>query len=65
MRSDEIKIPEPEKFTDNAGNKARFFAYLKALSGKDRQKVRTAENPGMSGLMKELEKTRLDTCDNA
>ena len=65
MRSDEIKIPEPEKFTDNAGNKARFFAYLKALSGKDRQKVRTKDDHGMSGLMKELEKTRLDTCDNA
>ena len=65
MRSDEIKIPEPEKFTDNTGSKARFFAYLKALSGKDRQKVRTKNEHGMSGLMKELEKTKLDTCDNA
>ena len=64
MRS-EIKTPEPEKCTENADNKVRLFAYLKALSGKDRQKARTADNPGRSGLMKELEKTRLDTCDNA
>ncbi len=64
MRS-EIKTPEPEKCTENAGNKVRLYAYLKALSGKDRQKARTTDNPGRSGLMKELEKTRLDTCDNA
>ena len=65
MRSDEIKIPKPEKWTAHSGDKVRFFAYLKALSGKDRQKARAADNPGKSGLMKELEKTRLNTCDNA
>ena len=64
MRS-EIKTPEPEKCAENPDNKVRLLAYLKALSGKDRQKARTANNPGRSGLMKELEKTRLDTCDNA
>ena len=64
MRS-EIKTPEPEKCTENSGNKVRLFAYLKALSGKDRQKARTTDNTGRSGLMKELEKTRLDTCNNA
>ena len=64
MRS-EIKTPEPEKCTENAGNKVRLYAYLKALSGKDRQRAQPKASPERSGLMKELEKTRLDTCDNA
>ena len=65
MRSDEIKAPEPEWCTEKAGNKVRLFAYLCALSGRDKRAAQPTSNPNRSGLMKELEKTRLDTCDNA
>ena len=64
MRSDEITVPKPEKWPEK-GNKVSLYAYFKALSGKDRQRAQPKASPERSGLMKELEKTRLDTCDNA
>lgn len=64
MRSDEITVPKPEKWPKK-GNKVSLYAYFKALSGKDRHVAQPNLNAGKSGLMKELEKTRLDTCDEA
>lgn len=65
MRSDEITVPKPEKWPEKTGSKVSLFAYFKALSGKDRHRAQPKASPERSGLMKELEKTRLDTCDNA
>ncbi len=68
MGSDVITMPKPEWITNDGG--ARLFAYSCALSGKDGSATSSSgdkakDGTGISGLMKELEKTKLDTCDNA
>ena len=70
MGSDEITMPKPEWFTNKNGNGTRLFAYSCALSGKDvgaksSEEDKAKGGSGNTGLMKELEKTKLDTCDNA
>lgn len=62
MGSDVIKMPNPEFITnDNCG--VRFFAYASALSGKKASSTsrdKTKSGSGITGLRKELEKTKLD-----
>jgi len=67
MGSDVITMPKPEWITNDGG--ARLFAYSCALSGKEGSLSSSDEDKarggtGISGLMKELEKTKLDTHDN-
>ncbi len=64
MRSDVITMPMPESFPNDNGNGARLFAYACGLSRKE-GKARSSEGnakdgSGITGLRKELEKTRLD-----
>ena len=68
MGSDKNTSVKPEWLSNN-GSDARLFAYSCAISGKDvgaSSSVDKAKgSSGITGLMKELEKTKLDTCDNA
>lgn len=69
MGSEVITDLKPEWFKDT-GSGTRLFAYSCALSGSEGRAL-TASNgkakggSGIAGLMKELEKTKLDTCDKA
>ena len=70
MGSDEFTMPKPEWCTDKSGSGARLYAYSCALSGKNGNVLASSDGKakvgtGIAGLMKELEKTRLDTCDEA
>ncbi len=65
MGSDEITMPMPEWFKTGEGSGVRLFAYSCALSGKDGRAFsskgdKAKGGTGISGLMKELEKTKLD-----
>ena len=68
MASDKNTRLKPE-WVSNNGSGARLFAYSCAISGKDvgasSSEDKAKVGSGISGLMKELEKTKLDTCDNA
>ena len=70
MGSDEFIMPKPEWCTAKSGSGARLYAYSCALSGKNGCVLTSSDSKakvgtGITGLMKELEKTRLDTCDDA
>ena len=65
MGSDEITMPMPEWFKNDDGSGVRVFAYSCALSGKEdgalaSKGVKAKGGTGITGLMKELEKTKLD-----
>ena len=68
MASDKHKSLKPE-WVSNNGCGTRLFAYSCAISGKDVGASSSGDkakgSSGTTGLMKELEKTKLDTCDNA
>lgn len=69
MASDKNKSLKPE-WVSNNGCGTRLFAYSCAISGKESGASSSAGDKakggtGITGLMKELEKTKLDTCDNA
>ena len=69
MGSESTTVLKPE-WLEDSGNGTRLFAYSCALSGKDGGATSSSgdkakDGTGISGLMKELEKTKLDTCDNA
>ena len=64
MSSDVNTTPKPE-WIPNEGSGARFLAYSYAISGKEGSALTSSEGKakggsGISGLMKELEKTKLD-----
>jgi len=64
MRSDEITMPKPE-FISNDGSGVRLLAYSYAICGKDSNGLSSTNGKpksgtGITGLMKELEKTKLD-----
>ena len=64
MGSDVITMPKPE-WIPNKGSGARFLAYSYALSGKEGSALTSSEDKaksgsGLTGLMKELKKTKLD-----
>lgn len=64
MSSDVNTMPKPE-WIPNEGSGARFLAYSYAISGKEGSALTSSEGKarsgsGISGLMKELEKTKLD-----
>lgn len=65
MVSDENTMLKPEWFEDNDDDVVRIFAYSCALSGKEGRALFAKENKamggtGITGLRKELEKTKLD-----
>ncbi len=65
MRSDVITMPKSESFPNETNDGVRFLAYAYAMSGKDGAAVsskdgKAKEGSGMSGLINELEKTKLD-----
>ena len=65
MGSDVITMPTHESFPNDNSCGARLFAYACGLSGKEGMAVSSSEGnaksgSGITGLMKELEKTRLD-----
>ncbi len=65
MGSDENTMLKPEWFADNNSCSVRLFAYSCALSGKEggalaSKGVKAKGGTGITGLMKELEKTKLD-----
>ena len=65
MGSDEITMPMPEWIKTGEGSGVRLFAYSCALSGKEGRALFAKSNKakggtGISGLRKELEKTKLD-----
>lgn len=69
MGSETITVLKPE-WLEDSGNGTRLFAYSCALSGKDGRAKSPKEgkakgSSGITGLMKELEKTKLDACDKA
>lgn len=69
MASDKHKSLKPE-WVSNNGCGTRLFAYSCAISGKESGSLSSSVDKakggtGITGLMKELEKTKLDTCDNA
>ena len=69
MGSDKNTRVKPEWLSNN-GSDARLFAYSCAISGKESGSSspsvdKAKGGTGITGLMKELEKTKLDTCDNA
>ena len=69
MGSDKNTRVKPEWLSNN-GSDVRLFAYSCAISGKEAGASFSSEDKakgssGINGLMKELEKTKLDTCDNA
>ena len=64
MGSDVITMPKPE-WIPNKGSGARFLAYSYALSGKEGSALASSEDKaksgsGLTGLMEELKKTKLD-----
>ena len=61
MRSDEITMPTPEFITNNECG-TRLLAYSHAISRKDGKALenKATGGSGISGLRKELEKTKLD-----
>jgi hypothetical protein len=64
MGSDVITMPKPE-WIPNKGSGARFLAYSYALSGKEGSALTSSEDKvksgsGLTGLMEELKKTKLD-----
>ena len=64
MASDEITMLEPE-LASNDGKSVRLFAYACAMSRKDRGASssyggKADSGSGITGLRKELEKTKLD-----
>ena len=59
MASDEITMLEPE-LASNDGKSVRLFAYASALSGKEGGASASKGGSGITGLRKELEKTKLD-----
>ena len=69
MGSDKNTRVKPEWLSNN-GSDARLFAYSCAISGKESGSSPSSGDKarggtGITGLMKELEKTKLDTCDKA
>ncbi len=60
MGSDENTMLKPEWFADNNSCSVRLFAYSCALSGKEGGASASKGGTGITGLMKELEKTKLD-----
>ena len=65
MKSDEITMPMPEWIKNDDGSGVRVFAYSCALSGKEGRALaskgdKVKGGTGISGLRKELEKTKLD-----
>ena len=63
MRSDVINILEPELSSGDSGKDMRLFAYATAISrteGGVSSKRKAKVGSGVSGLMKELEKTMHD-----
>jgi len=65
MNSDVNTMPMPESFPNDNGNGARLFAYACGLSRKESKAKPYSEGnakdgTGITGLRKELEKTRLD-----
>ena len=62
MRSDETVMLTPELVFNGNGDGVRLFAYSSAICGKEGSALgNTAKNgSGATGLMKELEKTKLD-----
>ena len=67
MRSDETTMLKPEFFFKDDSDGIRLFAYTSAICRKEGSASRSKVNngSGITGLMKELEKTKLGTCDNA
>ena len=70
MSADDFTMPNPEWCYDKSGRGVRLFAYSCALSGKEGGSLSSSDgkaknSSGISGLMKELEKTKLDACDKA
>ena len=64
MSSDVNTMPKPE-WIPNEGSGARFLAYSYALSGKEGSALTSSEDKaksgsGLTGLMEELKKTKLD-----
>ena len=64
MGSDVITMPKSE-WIPNKGSGARFLAYSYALSGKEGSALTSSEDKaksgsGLTGLMEELKKTKLD-----
>ena len=63
MRSDKSITPKPE-WINNDGSGIRLFAYTCAISGKEGGALpsqgKAKGGTGITGLMKELEKTKLD-----
>lgn len=65
MKSDENTMLKPEWIKEDNGRDVRLFAYSCALSGNDEGALNSAkgkakDGAGISGLRKELEKTKLD-----
>ncbi len=60
MGSDENTMLKPEWFENNKGRSVRLFAYSCAISGKEGGASASNGGTGITGLMKELEKTKLD-----
>ena len=62
MGSDENTMLKPEWFDNDTGSDVRIFAYSCALSRKDGRALgnKAKGGTGISGLRKELEKTKLD-----
>ena len=65
MRSDVITMPKSESFPNDTNDGVRLLAYAYAMSGKDggatsSKNGKAKKSSGMSGLINELEKTRLD-----
>ena len=62
MRSDETVMLTPELVFNGNGNSVRLFAYSSAICGKEGSAFdnKAKNGSGATGLMKELEKTKLD-----
>jgi len=62
MRSDETVMLTPELVFNCNGNGVRLFAYSSAICGKEGSAFdnKAKNGSGATGLMKELEKTKLD-----
>ena len=62
MKSDEITMPKLESFPNETGDGVRLLAYAYAMSGTDSSAASSKGGKAKdnSGLISELEKTRLD-----
>ena len=64
MRSDKNSTPKTEWFENDDSCGVRLFAYSCAISGNEGRALssvgKAKEGAGISGLRKELEKTKLD-----